>query len=59
MMRDIEQGASRLAAEHIVGDMARRGCAMGIGTPLLSAAYCQLQVYNARHASILPQAVPA
>jgi 2-dehydropantoate 2-reductase len=51
MMRDIEQGAPRLEAEHIVGDLIRRGRATGIGTPLLSAAYCQLQVYNARGAA--------
>jgi 2-dehydropantoate 2-reductase len=59
MMRDIEQGAMRLEAEHIVGDLIRRGRAAGIATPLLSAAYCQLQVYNARHAGSLPEAMPA
>ena len=51
MMRDIEQGAQRLEAEHIIGDLIRRGRAAGIATPLLSAAYCQLQVYNARGAA--------
>ena len=48
MMRDIEQGAPRLEAEHTIGDLIRRGHEAGIAAPLLGAAYCQLQVYNAR-----------
>jgi 2-dehydropantoate 2-reductase len=51
MMRDIEQGAPRLEAEHIIGDLIRRGHEAGVATRLLGAAYCQLQVYNARGAA--------
>jgi 2-dehydropantoate 2-reductase len=51
MMRDIEQSAPRLEADHIIGDLIRRGHAAGLATPLLSAAYCQLQIYNARGAA--------
>jgi 2-dehydropantoate 2-reductase len=49
MMRDIEQGAPRLEADHIVGDLLARGRAAGIAAPLLGAAYCHLQIYDARH----------
>lgn len=51
MMRDIDQGAPRLEAEHIIGDLIRRGRAAGIASPLLGAAYAQLQIYNARNAT--------
>jgi 2-dehydropantoate 2-reductase len=50
MMRDIERGARRVEAEHIVGDLIRRGRQAGVAAPLLEAAYCHLQVYNARGA---------
>ena len=50
MMRDIERGALRVEAEHIVGDLIRRGRQAGVAAPLLEAAYCHLQVYNARGA---------
>lgn len=46
MMRDIAQGASRLEADDIVGDMLRRAAAFGLEVPLLRAAYCHLQVYE-------------
>ena len=51
MMRDIEQGAARLEAEAILGDLIHRGAAYGLALPLLSAAHCQLQVYGARAAA--------
>jgi 2-dehydropantoate 2-reductase len=49
MMRDIEQNAPRLESDHIIGDLLRRGRIAGIAAPLLGAAYCHLQVYDARH----------
>ncbi|MDB5372180.1 MAG: 2-dehydropantoate 2-reductase [Belnapia sp.] len=48
MMRDIQQGAPRLEADHVIGDLIRRGRQLGLAAPLLEAAYAQLQVYNAR-----------
>lgn len=50
MMRDIEQGAPRVEAEHILGDLIRRGRRIGIAAPLLEAAFAHLQIYNARGA---------
>jgi 2-dehydropantoate 2-reductase len=47
MMRDIENGAPRLEADHIVGDLLRRGRDRA-AFPLLRAAYSHLQVYEAR-----------
>ena len=51
MMRDIEAGAPRLEAEHVIGDLIRRGQAAGIAAPLLRAAYAQMQIYDARGAA--------
>ena len=48
MMRDIEQGAPRVEAEHVIGDLIRRGRERGLDSPLLAAAFAHLQVYNAR-----------
>jgi 2-dehydropantoate 2-reductase len=50
MMRDIQQGAPRLEAEHVIGDLLRRGRQVEVAAPLLAAAYAHLQVYNARGA---------
>ncbi len=47
MLRDIEQGG-RIESEHVVGDMLRRALAAGIPAPLLAAAHCHLQTYEAR-----------
>ncbi|MFQ1062326.1 2-dehydropantoate 2-reductase [Bordetella trematum] len=46
MFRDLRQGL-RVEADHIVGDMARRGAALGVATPLMRLAYTNLQVYQA------------
>lgn len=46
MLRDLEQGG-RTEAEHIVGDLVRRGAALGVETPLLAIAHCHLQAYEA------------
>ena len=48
MMRDIQQGAARLEAEHVIGDLIRRGRQRGLAAPMLEASFAQLQVYNAR-----------
>ena len=49
MLRDVEAGR-RTETEHVIGDMARRAQAAGIEAPLLSAAHCHLQTYEARRA---------
>ena len=45
MLRDIERGGP-IEGEHIVGDMARRGRDMRVGTPLLRVALAHLQAYE-------------
>jgi 2-dehydropantoate 2-reductase len=47
MLRDIERGA-RLEADHIVGDLLRRGRAAQVDTPLLAIADAHLRTYEAR-----------
>ncbi|VFR32342.1 2-dehydropantoate 2-reductase [plant metagenome] len=51
MMRDIAQGAQRLEADAIVGDMIRRAERHGLDVPLMRAAYCHLQVYEHQRAA--------
>ncbi len=46
MLRDLEAG-QRVEAAHIVGDLWHRAQAAGISTPLLGAAWCHLQAYEA------------
>lgn len=46
MLRDLEAG-QRVEAAHIVGEMLHRAQAAGIATPLLGAAWCNLQAYQA------------
>ncbi len=46
MLRDIEKG-SPTEADHILGDMLSHARNAGLETPLLRAAYCHLQVYEA------------
>ena len=50
MLRDIEAGG-RIEAEHIQGDMIRRGEALGLPTTLLRVVLCHLQAYEARRAA--------
>jgi len=45
MLRDLEAG-QRVEAAHIVGDMLHRARASGVETPLLNAAWCNLQAYE-------------
>lgn len=50
MRQDLEAGR-RTEADAVVGDMLRRARELGIAAPLLSAAYCHLQVHENRLAS--------
>ena len=50
MRQDLEAGR-RTEAEWVVGDMLKRARGLGLVTPLLSAAYCHLQVHENRLAS--------
>ncbi len=47
MLRDVERGAP-IEADHIVGDMVRRGDALKRDIPLLRIAYTHLKAYEAR-----------
>lgn len=47
MFRDLQRGR-QIEAEEIVGDLVRRGSKAGVPTPLLSAAYVHLLVYQHR-----------
>jgi len=48
MMRDIAQGAVRLEADDIVGDLLRRAEGFGIDAPIFRAAYAHLKVYESQ-----------
>jgi 2-dehydropantoate 2-reductase len=47
MFRDLQKGNS-IEADHIIGDLVGRGQRAGVPTPLLSAAYTRLSVYQNR-----------
>jgi len=47
MLRDIERGG-QTEADHILGDMIRRGETKGISLPLLKLAYSHLEAYELR-----------
>jgi 2-dehydropantoate 2-reductase len=47
MLRDVEHGA-RIEADHVVGDLVRRGEALKRDIPLLRIAYTHLKAYEAR-----------
>jgi 2-dehydropantoate 2-reductase len=47
MLRDIELGAP-IEADHVIGDMLRRGGEHRISSPLLRVAYVHLKAYEAR-----------
>jgi len=49
MLRDVERGAP-IEADHVVGDMVRRGEALKRDIPLLQIAYTHLKAYEARRA---------
>jgi 2-dehydropantoate 2-reductase len=50
MMRDME-GGGPTEAEHILGDLIRRGEAADVPCPLLRLAYTHLKAYEARRAA--------
>jgi 2-dehydropantoate 2-reductase len=47
MYRDLTKN-SPVEADHVLGDLLRRGKALGLESPLLQAAYVALSVYSAR-----------
>jgi 2-dehydropantoate 2-reductase len=47
MLRDIERGA-KIEADHVVGDLLRRGEKHAVSSPLLRVAYTHLKAYEAR-----------
>lgn len=51
MMRDIAQGAPRIEADAIVGDLIARAAERGRDLPLSRTAYCHLQVYEYQRAA--------
>jgi 2-dehydropantoate 2-reductase len=53
MYRDLQKGAP-LEADAILGDMCKRGEAAGLKLPLLSAAYAQLSIYEAKRTAASP-----
>jgi 2-dehydropantoate 2-reductase len=50
MLRDIE-GGGRTEADHVIGDLIRRGKGAGLPCPLLGLAYTHLKAYEARRAA--------
>ncbi len=51
MLRDIE-GNGPTEAEHLLGDLLRRGEALGIAAPLLRIAYLHVATYEAKRARL-------
>ena len=49
MLRDLESG-KQVEADHIVGDILRRGQSFNLPVTLLQTAYCHLQVYENQQA---------
>jgi 2-dehydropantoate 2-reductase len=47
MYRDMSSNG-RVEVDQILGDLVERGSRLGVGTPLLEAAYVQLKIYQAR-----------
>jgi 2-dehydropantoate 2-reductase len=47
MRRDIDRG-NRIEADHIIGDLIRRGHEHAVPTSLLQVAYVHLQAYQNR-----------
>jgi 2-dehydropantoate 2-reductase len=55
MLRDVERGGS-IEADHMVGDLLRRGEQAGVATPLLNVAHVHLKAYEARRARGMAEA---
>jgi 2-dehydropantoate 2-reductase len=45
MLEDVEHGR-KTEGEHVIGDMVDRAARHGIAAPILTAARCNLQVYE-------------
>jgi 2-dehydropantoate 2-reductase len=50
MYRDMQKG-NAVEADQIVGDLLARGAALGVPSPLVSAAYTHLSIYQRRRAT--------
>jgi len=50
MLYDVENRRST-EADHILGDLVRRADRLGIEVPILRAALCNLQIYEARRSA--------
>jgi 2-dehydropantoate 2-reductase len=55
MLIDLENG-NRTEGVHIIGDMIRHAEAEGISVPVLTAALCSVQAYEAQRAARLAAA---
>ena len=55
MLRDLEAGG-RIEADHVIGDLLRRGREQGIDTPLLCVAYAHLKAYEVRRQRLAEEA---
>ena len=49
MRHDMESGRAT-ESDHVIGDMTRRGAALGVPMPLMHLALCNLQIYEAKRA---------
>jgi len=58
MLRDVERGAP-VEADHVIGDLLRRGDAATTERSALGLAYAQLRAYEARQARIRRETKPA
>lgn len=47
MLRDVEKGGP-VEADHVIGDLLRRGQAAGLSMPLMAIAHLHLETYEAR-----------
>ena len=54
MLRDLEAGG-RIEADHIIGDLLRRGHEQGVESPLLRVAYVHLKAHEARRERLTAQ----
>ena len=47
LLADIENGRPT-EGEHVIGDLARRADRLGVDAPIVHAALCSMQIYEAR-----------
>jgi len=58
MLHDLENGRPT-EGDHIIGDMVRRADRLGVAVPILRAALCNLQIYEAHRLQVEPSALTA